>query len=59
MSRVIDLEARRQQQQHQLKDARTAELKEALRSARAGSGDKHKAARKLLDLYKRKPPPQN
>jgi len=65
MAKLIDLGARREQRQHQRKDARTAELKDALCTARTGHqgglDDNHKArsTRNLLDLYKRKKPPEN
>jgi len=61
MAKVIDLGARRELQQHQQKDARTSALKEALRTARTGeeSGNKARATRNLLNLYKRKKPPDN
>jgi hypothetical protein len=64
MAKLIDLGARREQRHHQRKDARTAELKDALRTARTGhqggydEGHKARSTRNLLDLYKRKNPPE-
>lgn len=68
MAKVIDLGARRELLQHQRKDTRTTELKEALRTARTdceggneGDGESDRKARatsNLLKLYKRKNPPE-
>jgi hypothetical protein len=59
MPNVIDFAKRRPPLDQQRKQARTEELRDALRSAReesAGKPAQSRAAHKLLDIYRSKPP---
>lgn len=61
MASIIDFEKRRRPLVEERKQARTDELKDALRAARQQSAQadplrQSKASRKLLDLYRKKPP---
>lgn len=61
MANIVDFEERRQPLTEQRKDSRTEALKDALRGARQDSAQadplkQSKATRKLLDIYRRKPP---
>ena len=61
MASIIDFEKRRRPLTEQRKDARTEELKQAFRAARqeTAAADplaQTRATRKLLDLYRKKPP---
>ena len=56
MGRVIDLESRRDVHRENVRDTRTRELREALRSAREGAETQQESTRKLLNLFKKNPP---
>lgn len=56
MGKVVDLDAGRSRRRHRQDESRTEDLKGALRAAREIQPSSDEATRKLLDIFKRKPP---